>query len=103
MGVNLHTAGGPRAEHRGQEASLGGTLGTEHIKLNTWNGTLGTEHLERNTWNGTGIKITDVGISRDTPQLFCDLLVRHNKQRRVAMAHTMLTALKKSIECTENC
>ena len=37
-----------------------------------------------NEW--TGIKITDVGISRDTPQLFCDLLVRHNKQRRVALS-----------------
>ena len=34
----------------------------------------------------TGIKITDAGISRDTPQLFCDLLVRHNKQRRVALS-----------------
>ena len=36
-----------------------------------------------NEW--TGIKITDVGISRDTPQLFCDLLLRHNRQRRVAL------------------
>ncbi|NCG05682.1 MAG: hypothetical protein GWP37_01790, partial [Gammaproteobacteria bacterium] len=28
------------------------------------------------------IKITDVGINRDTPQLFLDLLIRHNNQRR---------------------
>ena len=37
-----------------------------------------------NEW--TNIKITDVGISRDTPQLFCDLLIRHNNQRRVALS-----------------
>ena len=31
------------------------------------------------------IKITDVGINRDTPQLLLDLLIRHNNQRRVPL------------------
>ena len=46
------------------------------------NGMLDSNHVTE--W--ANIKITDVGISRDTPQLFHDHLVRHNNQRRVALS-----------------
>ena len=48
------------------------------------NGMLDSTHI----MEFSNIKITDVGISRDTPQLFMDLLVRHNNQRRVALPRT---------------
>ena len=47
----------------------------------TQNGILDSNHVTE----FEKLKLTDVGINRDTPQLFLDLLNRHNNQRRVSL------------------